>query len=368
MGLVINTSFISEQFDVATATEDNVRFGFVIGLPFHLRVGTLYNCRFDVSGRSFDLWFRNRVSLPSKAAFETFRRDFKPATDLWTDVLVVVENPKIDKKSLDDLRKSDPEDIRYPVGASYLHHAMQAINHFIVAYGAVTGPFSISVSKLRVFQTLDFMDRLRGQVTIIMPKDIALPEAEIAEFFDAGSDRIFEKAYLPTGEFDFHDLSQEELVKIGEAISLHIDFIFYEFAFEARSKMMVDLDYRGGLLMAVAALEGAHAAFVGDVFASKLPPDSKKGVTEKLTATYLHELGMTLCNDLTPYLFMAEEDRPSPELIKSAADGLTYRNQIMHALRKRGQDRTRQKTNKELLDACSAVLKVYECYRKAFER
>jgi hypothetical protein len=46
-----------------------------------------------------------------------------------------------------------------------------------------------------------------------------------------------------------------------------------------------------------------------------------------------------------------------------------FRNDIMHSLRnRRGTYRSRTRTNRELSDAYSAALRLYEVYRSAFER
>jgi len=165
-----------------------------------------------------------------------------------------------------------------------------------------------------------------------------------------------------TGEL--FDLEPETIELIGPALTLQRDFIFYEYAFESKAKMIAG-DYTGALLMAVTALEGAHAAFVERAIRDRLPQDAD----ENLPGEYLRELGMTLCNQLTPYLFMDDEDRPTREVIRGVATGIKFRNEIIHSTRsRRGQYRSRLRTDKELSDAYSSVLKAYECYRVAVEK
>ena len=117
--------------------------------------------------------------------------------------------------------------------------------------------------------------------------------------------------------------------------------------------------------MAVAALEGVHAAFVEEVLSSRLPSDAEPSLPDD----FLRELGMTLCNRLTPYIFMEPHERPAADLIAKAERALKFRNEVMHSLRnRRGTYRTRTRTNRELTDAYSATLKVYESYQAAFEQ
>jgi hypothetical protein len=102
-------------------------------------------------------------------------------------------------------------------------------------------------------------------------------------------------------------------------------------AFEAKTKM-VSGDYLGALLMAVAALEGVHGAFVNHSLGKLLPVD-RSGDDKDLEELFIKELGFSLCNKLTPYLFMDASERPDKELIKKASLAIKYRNEVMHALR-----------------------------------
>ena len=119
--------------------------------------------------------------------------------------------------------------------------------------------------------------------------------------------------------------------------------------------------------MAVAALEGAHAAFLSDVFTDKLP-GGNNDTNRKIIAEYLRLLGMSGCNKLTPYLFMEKDEQPEAKTIKMAGKGLTYRNEIMHELRNMSDYKHRLRTNEDISEAYSAVLMVYECYRIEVEK
>ena len=95
----------------------------------------------------------------------------------------------------------------------------------------------------------------------------------------------------------------------------------------------------------------------------------RTGDDKSLEENFIQELGFSLCNKLTPYLFMDATQRPPQELIQKAATAVTYRNQIMHALRNAaGAYKSRSRTNAELSDAFSAALQLYEFYRKASRR
>ena len=158
----------------------------------------------------------------------------------------------------------------------------------------------------------------------------------------------------------------EKLGGIPQAIDRLNDFYFYELAFEAKAKM-ASADYIGALLLAVAALEGAHGAFVTSALESKLP-SGRTGEDKNLEDNFIKELGFSLCNKLSPYLFMDVANRPTDEVIQKVATAVKYRNEIMHALRNSaGQYRIRTRNNAELTDAYSAALRLYDLYRGAME-
>jgi hypothetical protein len=168
----------------------------------------------------------------------------------------------------------------------------------------------------------------------------------INELFDLKADKEFRVTASLTGEMSV--LPAEKLAGIGEAIDRLNSFYFYE--------------------LAVAALEGVHGAFVTNVLEQTLPAD-RTGEDKNLEENFIKELGFSLCNKLTPHLFMDVTERPPQDLIQKAATAVKYRNEIMHALRtSSGSYRIRSRTNAELSDAFSGVLQLYDFYRKAFEK
>jgi hypothetical protein len=160
-----------------------------------------------------------------------------------------------------------------------------------------------------------------------------------------------------------YDLPADQLAEIQRAIQLQQDFLFYEFAFDAKAKKTAG-DGVGALLMAVAAYETVHGAYVHRMLMDKLPP----GSDPTIPGEYLREVGMTLSNKLTPYMFMAPEFRPDRVQVEQGERAISFRNEIMHGLRnKRGVYRRRMRTNQELSEAYKATLDLYDRYRAAFE-
>lgn len=360
MGIVRQAYFTSEGFDFASTREENIRFGYVLDLPFRIRLGDLYRHRFTFRGKAFEVVLYNKYPIPPGTGYEQLFRDRRPHSALWTRALVIVSQPKVSPDALDAVRNWTPKEGETPPvmahGSTFA--AMEALNHFLIAYAS--GAKQLFGGKpLRLLTTNDLVDLDHWEITILCQPSEELSDQDCLEAFDIKTDREFISSGSITGYLD--DLPVDETrISIDEHLRLQESFIHHELAFEAKSKMVTG-DYIGALLLAVAALEGAHAAFVQQELGQRLP-----NTESDLPEEFLRELGMSLCNRLTPYLLMGEQERPNPELIRQAGHGLKIRNEIMHSLQnRRGQYRIRTRTNNEISEAYSAVLHLYENYISA---
>ena len=171
------------------------------------------------------------------------------------------------------------------------------------------------------------------------------------------------------GEWD--DLPDDRLERLNEVLRLHKRFIFYEFALEAKTKM-IEEDERAALLYSVIALEAAHAAYLKLCLADKFQhiDDERERFSkvQKLGNDLLREQGLMTVFQLTPIIFMESADRPTPEEIESCRGAISLRNDIMHALTTKGEYKLRKQTRAEISDAYKAVLAMYAKYAAAVER
>lgn len=100
---------------------------------------------------------------------------------------------------------------------------------------------------------------------------------------------------------------------MADVLKRQSQFIFYEFTFLAASRVE-EHDLQVALLMAVVALEGAHAAFVRTVLGPKLSGlvKDEAGVVNG----YLRDVGFYFTNIISASLLLEEADRPSPGAIE----------------------------------------------------
>jgi hypothetical protein len=97
-------------------------------------------------------------------------------------------------------------------------------------------------------------------------------------------------------------------------------------------------------------------------------PEVRAKQAETTAERLLRDVGFYETLDMTILLFLEPEERPTPEEIKKCKDGITYRNDIMHALvNNRGQYRLRNRTNAQISDAYGNVLKIFNHFSMLVE-
>jgi hypothetical protein len=364
---IVNSMTISDgDFDRSKATVDNIYSYFVLTVPFRFRVPNLYHCHFESQGNGYDIWIQNQPvpTYDSDPSLPDLKSLCGKLDVLFSTVAIIpnkgvrITDDVLDA-TLDALSKDKPE--YFGPLDKQLFLVVQALNTFIVGYHTSTGEL-YGGQPLLPLTMFEFMRRMKSKhISDGIQLAYFTPETA-GSLFDIKADKL---PFPICG--DLTDLSQEKLAGIETAIDRLNQFYFYDLAFEAKAKMEM-FDYKGALLMAVAALEGVHGAYVSHILSDRLPA-GRTGDDKKLEEDFLRELGFSRCNSLTPYLFMEESERPTPDLIKQAAKAVLYRNEIMHVLRNSAGDyRIRTRTDFDLHDAYTAALKMYDLYRTQFEK
>lgn len=368
MGIVNTTMLYDGNFDFKKVTADDVVFAFVVRMPFRFRVSSPYHCHFENRGARYDIWIKNKPIPPAESGIPLHGliQAGGSVEDLWSRVVIIPNKCGVTDAEIDALRQDGGslDSASFESRNKQLFPAMQALNAFIIGYHTATGEL-FGGQALQLMTQHEYMNNVTWEVALVGIPPAHWTKDNISELFDLKAERAFRAGLSLTGELV--DLPSDKLNGIRDAINRINDFYFYELAFEAKAKM-VSGDYIGALLLAVAALEGAHGAFVASALEAKLP-SGRTGDDKNLEDSFIKELGFSLCNKVTPYLFMDPPERPADEVIQNVATAVKYRNEIMHALRNSaGQYRIRKRTNAELTDAYSAALQLYDLYRKAVEK
>ena len=137
------------------------------------------------------------------------------------------------------------------------------------------------------------------------------------------------------------EVPADQLARIHRYAQLHQRFLFYQFALDAKSKM-VEQDFVSAILFAVVALEGVHSALLQmrldrRMAASITDSDIRAKQAEATANRLLKDVGFSESIEMTSLLFLDAEDRPPEDQMRKCKLGITIRNEIMHALAKKGQ-------------------------------
>lgn len=364
-----------DTFEPRSVTKANVRTVFILRLPFRVRVGTVRRLRMDPT---LEVVFRNKFPIPKPIGDDGWHKLLwdgtkpRPRKELFTDVLILDSKPEASDEEavalaawLKDEAKGGMPDYNKRYFAAH-----EALNDAIVAYHIATNHLINGYAVERLTDT-EFFSALRFEHTVLCPAEYELTDADLEQLLEARGEREF---ISTGGQFglDLADASEDQLAKLDKSLQLHRDYIFYQFALDAKSHM-VQRDFMAGLLYAVIALEGAHAVVLqlclrkraAEVILDEGQCD--KFVEEKANKL-LMDVGFSAMLEMTSLLLLDKEDRLSPDDIKACQHGITIRNEIMHALAKRGQYRFRNRKINEINTAYSAVMKTYSQFVEIIEK
>jgi len=351
-----------DDFDLTGPTDIRVNHGYVMTLPFRIRTGRF----FVLHVGDFDLIFRNHLDIPFGTSSDDVLtlmwegKSFRPREQFYTEVLILDKKPPVPPEFRDEFTGflASPEKVNMPGVEARYFEALSCLNDAIVGYHHATNS---------VFGGAP-VERLRNQTFF----EHQLSEKELLDIFDARAEREFIQVpgQFTTGQLD--DVPDTQLGEIQRYTALHQRFLFYQFAFDAKSRMIAS-DYVSAILFAVIALEGVHSALLQmrlnrHLAASISDTDARARQAESMANRLLKEVGFSETLEMTSLLLLDPADRPREDEIQNCKLGITIRNEIMHALAKRGQYRLRNRTNNQISEAYSSVLKVFNNFATLVER
>jgi hypothetical protein len=372
-----NFAFIfPDDFDAARAAELQVCNAFILTLPFRLRTGPFFAVPI---GDTFTVVFRNVLDIPQGTSQDEIHdllwedKAFRPREQFFTEAMVLDKHPRVSpqfrQKFIAFLQDSDNNNL--PRTKERYFEAMARLNDAIVGYHHATNSLFGGAVLERLTAPVFFL-RLRYLHTIVCPPGYELTESQQIEVLEARGDRTFTRVEgeFTTGQLD--DVPKDQLTLVQRYTQLHQRFLFYQFALDAKSKM-VEQDFVSAILFAVVALEGVHSALLQIRLAQRMAqsirdPDIRAKKAEAVANRLLKEVGISESLEMTSLLFLDPQERPPDDELLQCKLGITIRNEIMHALAKKGQYRLRNRTNKQISDAYSNVLKVFSHFASIVER
>lgn len=367
---------LPDEFDVASAADLQVCNAFILTLPFRLRTGPFFAVPI---GESFTAIFRNTLDIPQGTLQEDVDnllwegKVFRPREQFFTEALVLDKHPALSpefrQKFIAFLADSDNN--KMPRTEARYFKALESLNDAIVGYHHATKSLFGGTVVERLTAPM-FFPRLRYLHTIVCPSGYELSNSEVVEILETRGDRTFTQVEgeFTTGELD--DAPADQLDLVQRYTQLHQRFLFYQFALDAKSKM-VEQDFVSAILFAVVALEGVHSAVLQmrldrHMAESITDPDIRTKQVEATAKRLLKDVGTSESLEMTSLLFLDAHERPSEDEMRQCKLGIRIRNEIMHALAKKGQYRLRNRKDRQISDACSSVLKIFEHFAAIVER
>ena len=366
---------VPDNFEPRSITKANVRTVFVLRLPFRVRVGTVRRLRVDPT---MEVVFRNKLPIPKPLGDDGMYKLLwdgmkpRPREELFTDVLILDSKPEASDEEatalaawLQDEAKGEMPDYKRRYFAAH-----EALNDTIVAYHTATNHLIGGYAVERLTDT-EFFSALRFEYTVLCPSEYELTDADLEQLLEVKGDREFISIGVQFG-LDLADASEDQLAKLDKSLELHREYIFYQFALDAKSHM-AQRDFMAGLIYAVIALEGVHAVVLQFCLRKRaaevmLDEDHCDKFVEEKVNKLLMEVGFSSMLEMTSLLLLDKGERLSLDDIKSCQHGITIRNEIMHALAKRGQYRFRNRRINEINMAYSAVMKTYSQFVQLIEK
>jgi hypothetical protein len=353
---------VARQFpdELTDACERELRVVLRCKLPFRLRVqGILHVHR---PGTSQHAYLLNREQVSSQT--QIYRRTYAPPSadgervlksrvlgmpkGHCTDVLLISKPQRLKPEAPVVLADEDRRRRELPA-------LTRLLNGLLVAYCVATGDRH-GIFPYRLYQ-VDALEEIANLTFYVTSR----PGRELTDDDAMGMFRESKTSPPPPPTMVGFDLPPEQLKKdLTRSFDLHEREIFYQFEIEAG---LSAADPARRLLLACIALEAAHAAMLRSRIAKRDPAlNTEQAVSDLLIGGFMRTVV------LTPSLVMEPDERPSQELIERAMKGVIARNDIMHAVRKRGEYKIASFDNARLRQLGDDVLALLEVFRKAVEK
>jgi hypothetical protein len=353
-----------EEVNATDITPMHVRTATLVRLPFHLRTGLI--CRVaDPDNDRLHVWLRNKLSIPqgsdeSEASCQV--ASLSPE-EFHTDALIVNDNPELAPSEIDAVRTGIWEKIGVP---SLRNPGFRLLNEIIGAHQMVCiGPYLTGIGAMwpRMLTEREVFERLLTEIVLIVEPDRAIDEDIVLRVF-AGINRL--PVGLRTCVFgDCRDYSTTQIESLKDAVRKIRNHAFYELKANAIAAML-----RGDVIVAVvlacAALEGAHGAFMRIALRDKVPGNASK--YNDFISGLLREQGFYSLVQLSVRVLMEAEERPADMDLERCLNGVSIRNSIMHAgIKGTGKYKVREYSQSNLSDGYGGILAVYKAFEAAVE-
>ena len=347
----------------------HVRTATIVRLPFHLCTGSIFQI-VDPDNDRLEIWLRNKLSIPHDAdihkawAIQGMSQIARSSPDHFlTDALIIDHHPELRPGEFEAIRTGKHGAIG---PASLQNPGFRLLNEVIAAHQMVRlGPYVSGMGALwpRMLTVHETIERILIDVVLLADPDRTIDRHDVLRLFDNVDQLALSLG--GGGGGDVRDYSSEQISALELAVRKVRSHAFYELKTNAIAAMLGG-DSIVAIVLACAALEGAHGAFMRLALRDKVPGDS--GKFNKFMNGLLREQGFYSLVQLSVRVLMKNEERPTDDELKRCLNGVTIRNAIMHAgIRGTGKYKIRELTRSEINDGYSGIMAVYRAFEAAVE-
>lgn len=356
---------LPNEFD-PTTSEFQSCWCHCIKLPYRLRLGKCY--RFVTPDESHSVAIVNELEIPEDRypPFNTpIHQHWRSRPQDFASFAIVILHgkdlpPDAKSSNIDAQSKAFGQE-----GFSSLHIALRVFNNFLVAYVlAVTKEdHHAAYGCIAAFRPLNVDDFWRpdggaSSLKLVTPVEYELTDRDIEAL---AIKKSFSVA-IPTGRTA--DLSAASIQQLSGAYLRNEQELFYRFEFEANAALH-EGNSMFGLLLACIAFEASYSSLVRSRISLRRGNFSFD--VEEIVSEFLRAAGTSKSLWLTIASLMNETERPDEITIANALAALTARNSLMHALRKKGQFKTRNLNDQQCKRHGRALLKLVANFKAAIE-
>lgn len=346
----------------ANLTLEHVRTATIVRLPFHLCTGSIFQI-VDPDNELLQIWLRNKLSIPHDVDIHEALSTRTSPDNYFTDALIINSQPEIRPGEFEAIRTGRTS----AIGFASLHNpGFRLLNEIIAAHQMVRlGPYITGIGALwpRMLTERDVFERILVEVVLLADTDLTIEKDVILRLFESIDQLSFELGGSGTG--DIRDYSTEQIAALELAVRKVRNHAFYELKTHAIAAMLSG-DSIVAIVLACAALEGAHGAFMRLALRDEIPGEDSK--FNKFMNGLLREQGFYSLVQLSVRLLMKIEERPSDDELERCLNGVTIRNAVMHAsIKGTGKYKIRELSLSEVNDGYRGIMAVYRSFEAAVE-
>ncbi len=274
----------------------------------------------------------------------------------------ILHSPVVSQKLLGSIRKVD--DKPFEMDHVNLDLVREAVNRCIIAYSTGTEEL-LALRPLSPLGIAEFGECIVAYIVLLGYGETQLTEETVLELLAIRPERRMISVREQFGYSPPDDLPTIDVSRIQALLSSHEENLHHELMLVAKN-LMFQRQASIALLVAMAALETVHGAFLREALGAALPDE--EGEKSRVINDFMREQGFYALVRISPYLFLEPGERPTRGDIELCMKGIEIRNAVMHGLVKKGRFKMRGYSFDDYNEGYKGAFALYRSFSKALEK